>query len=113
MINYLVAHIAAMIAFLAAAAGVVALFRIKTAIRKVVMASFAGFMLATSFREVPAIVWGVESWPVMATALSGIARLLQVAFASLFVGAITYRECRHWVWVIMLAVAAVFSMVVS
>lgn len=80
--------------------------------RTMVLFAFALYLVGASLREVtvlanhPEVVWGTVS-----IVFSCVSRALQVAGATLFVGAVTYRECSHWVWGSFLVVALLFGAV--
>lgn len=57
--------------------------------------------------NIPGVVWSETS-----ILLSCISRAFQVIGATLFVGAVTYRECGHWAWGVFLAIAILFGIVV-
>lgn len=122
MLQHISFQLSAILLFLSGAAAVIAVLRMTQPIqpltnrpagmntRTMVLFSFAIYLLGASIREVvvlandPGFLWGHAS-----LVFSCLSRSLQVAGATLFVGAVTHRECGHWIWTIFLACAVVFG----
>lgn len=64
-----------------------------------VLSAFAIYLLGAVIREIGVLVYAFSLWSGDALIVACVARVLQVTGASLFVGAVTHRQCGHRIWV--------------
>ena len=122
-------HVSAVLAILSLEAVTVAIFRIVrgptkaelapitpeqalSTTRIVSLSAFSIYLLGCAMREGVVVFAGVEIWGDTAILLSGIARLIQLFGACMFVWGITHHICGNWMWTMMLGIAMAFSVII-
>ena len=105
----LTANASQMLGLLAVVGVLAGAYRWRSAVRRDFLFSFMVFLAGTALRELPVLLGGVSGWSPELVALSGAARVLQIAGAVLFVRVALREACGEWGWISVLFVACVFA----
>lgn len=112
MIAWFTQSASEILGLLCAAGVITGALRWKHATRRDILLAFILILAATAMREAVVYIWGVRQWPDPAVLMSGVARLLQIVGAVMFINASVKGVCPQWVvWALLLLIFVVSALV--